>query len=67
MRRLQMKVFEEEWLKDLSQRYDYKLKYTSPFIAKLAFDPMLKPERDIIELWFDHIVLYVIDHQLLKQ
>jgi len=50
-----MKIFEEEWLKDLSQRYDYRNRYTSPFIAKLAFDPILRPERDIIELWFDRL------------
>ncbi len=53
--KLQMKVFEEEWLKNLSERYDYRNRYTAPFIAKLAFDPMLKPERDIIEAWFDKL------------
>lgn len=50
-----MKVFEEEWLKDLSRRYDYRNRYTSPFIAKLASDPILRPERDIIELWFERL------------
>ena len=52
---LEMKIFEEKWLKELSQRYDYRNRYTAPFIAKLAFDPILKPERDIIEAWFDKL------------
>lgn len=50
-----MKVFEAEWLEELSKRYDYRNRYTAPFIAKLAFDPMLRPERDIIEEWFDKL------------
>lgn len=54
-RREKMKVFEEEWLKDLSRRYNYRNRYTAPFIAKLAFDPILRPERDIIEVWFDRL------------
>jgi len=50
-----MKVFKEEWLKDLSQQYNYRNRYTAPFIAKLAFDPILSPERDIVEVWFDRL------------
>jgi hypothetical protein len=50
-----MKIFEEEWLNGLGQRYDYRNKYTAPFIAKLALDPVLKPERDIIEVWFNRV------------
>lgn len=54
-RRGKMKIFEEEWLKELGQLYDYRNKYTAPFIAKLAFDPILKPERNIIEVWFNRL------------
>jgi hypothetical protein len=50
-----MKVFEEEWLKKIALRYDYRDKYTAPFVVKLAFDPILEPERDSIEEWFSRL------------
>lgn len=50
-----MKVFEEEWVREIGQRYDYRNKYTAPFVTKLALDPILKPEKDKIEEWFNRL------------
>jgi len=50
-----MKVFEEEWVKQIGQKYDYRKKYTAPFVSKLAFDPILQPEKDKIEEWFSKL------------
>lgn len=47
-----MKVFEESWVKALEQRYRSASKYTTPFIARLALDPVLSLERAKIEDWF---------------
>lgn len=47
-----MKVFEESWVKTLQQRYRSKSKYTTPFMARLALDPLLTRERAKIEKWF---------------
>jgi hypothetical protein len=50
-----VKVFEESWGKSLEQRYNAASKYTTPFIAKLALDPLLAKERAKIEEWFQTI------------
>lgn len=50
-----MKVFEGEWVREIGQKYDYRKKYTAPFVSKLAFDPILKPEKDKIEEWFSRL------------
>lgn len=47
-----MKVFEESWVGNLERRYHYASKYTTPFIARLALDPVLSNERNKIEEWF---------------
>jgi len=47
-----MKVFEESWVQGLEQRYRSVSKYTTPFIARLALDPVLESERNKIEEWF---------------
>jgi hypothetical protein len=47
-----MKVFEEGWLRNLERRYHYASKYTTPFITKLALNPVLSKERAKIEEWF---------------
>jgi hypothetical protein len=44
-----MKVFEESWTEDLERKYHCASKYTTPFIAKLAIDPILSKERAKIE------------------
>jgi hypothetical protein len=50
-----VKVFEERWLKSLEKRYDLASKYTTPFIARLALDPITVKERDKIEKWFQSL------------
>ncbi len=47
-----MKVFEESWVKALEQQYSSASKYTTPFIARFALDPVLSLERAKIEEWF---------------
>ncbi len=47
-----MKVFEESWVGNLERKYHYASKYTTPFIAKLALDPVLSRERNKMEDWF---------------
>lgn len=47
-----MKVFEESWVSTLEQRYRSASKYTTPFIARLALDPVVESERNKIEEWF---------------
>ena len=47
-----MKVFEKSWVKALEQRYHSASKYTTPFIARLALNPVLSLERAKIEEWF---------------
>ncbi|OGO06824.1 MAG: hypothetical protein A2Z76_00015 [Chloroflexi bacterium RBG_13_56_8b] len=47
-----MKVFEESWIKSLEKRYDLTSKYTTPFIVRLALDPIVSKERAKIEKWF---------------
>jgi len=47
-----MKIFEESWVKALEQRYRSASKYTTPFIARLALDPVLARESAKIEKWF---------------
>ncbi len=47
-----MKVFEESWVKALEEQYHSTSKYTTPFIARLALDPVLSLERAKIENWF---------------
>lgn len=47
-----MRVFEESWVKALEQRYGSASKYTTPFVARLALDPLLTRERAKIEEWF---------------
>jgi len=48
----QMKVFEDGWVKALEQRYGSASKYTTPFVARLALDPVFTKERAKIEEWF---------------
>jgi len=48
-----MKVFEESWVKALEQRYGTVYRYTTPFVARLALDPLLTRERAKIEEWFE--------------
>ncbi len=50
-----MKVFEESWVQGLEQRYRSVSKYTTPFIAKLALDPILSREKAKIEEWFQSL------------
>jgi hypothetical protein len=45
-------VFEEKWLEGLRKKYPVVSQYTAPFIAKLAFDPVLLNQRNKIEEWF---------------
>jgi hypothetical protein len=47
-----MKVFDEEWVAALEQQYGSASKYTTPFVARLALDPVLARERAKIEEWF---------------
>jgi len=47
-----MAIFERSWVKALEQRYRSASKYTTPFIARLALDPVLARERAKIEKWF---------------
>ncbi len=47
-----MKVFEQNWVEDLARKYHYASKYTTPFIARLAVDPVLSRERNKVEEWF---------------
>ena len=47
-----MIVFEEKWLEGLRKKYPVISRYTAPFIAKLAFDPVLLDQRNKIEEWF---------------
>ena len=47
-----MKVFEESWVENLEQRYHSASKYTTPFIVRLALDPVLSNERAKIDEWF---------------
>lgn len=47
-----MKVFEKNWVKVLEKRYHSASKYTTPFIARLALDPVVESERNKIEEWF---------------
>jgi len=47
-----MKIFEESWVEDLERKYHYASKYTTPFIVRLALDPLLSRERNKIEEWF---------------
>jgi len=44
-----MKIFEESWVNGLEQRYRSASKYTTPFIVKLALDPIFSRERAKIE------------------
>jgi len=46
-----MKVFAESWVTNLEKKYHRASKYTTPFIAKLAIDPILSKERTKIEEW----------------
>ncbi len=50
-----MNVFDEGWVKGLERRYGSVSKYTTPFIAKLALDPVLSGERAKIEQWFQDL------------
>ena len=47
-----MRVFETSWVKVLEKRYHSASKYTTPFIARLALDPVAESERNKIEEWF---------------
>jgi hypothetical protein len=47
-----VKVFEESWVEALEQQYGSASKYTTPFVARLALDPILARERAKIEEWF---------------
>ena len=47
-----MRVFEASWVKVLEKRYHSASKYTTPFIARLALDPVVESERNKIEEWF---------------
>ena len=50
-----MRVFEESWVQGLEQRYRSVSKYTTPFIFKLALDPVLSREKAKIEEWFQSL------------
>jgi hypothetical protein len=47
-----MNVFDEGWVEALEQQYGSASKYTTPFVARLALDPVLARERAKIEEWF---------------
>lgn len=49
-----MQVFEQEFTEKLRRKYEGK-SYTMPFVARLALDPLLTPEKDKIEGWFNNI------------
>ena len=51
----QMKVFEEEWVERLRQQYHVASRYTVPFIARFALDPLRQEERDKLEAWFQRL------------
>jgi len=50
-----MQVFEREFVEKLRCKYAGKSYYITPFIAKLALDPRLTPEKDKIERWFNDV------------
>ena len=49
------RIFAPDWVREVQRRYPDTLRYTTPFIVRLAFEPRFSNERNKIEEWFEAI------------
>jgi len=50
-----LKLFDESWLQTIKEKYGSTSRYTMPYIAKLALDPLLADERNKLEKYASFI------------